>query len=94
MELYLLWHVSHAMREGTPRHRDEDDEVLIEEDLGDDVKLLGCYSRREIAEARIVRARELPGFRDEPDCFIIDPSVLDRDEWSTGYVTVSDTDLT
>jgi hypothetical protein len=40
------------------------------------------------AEQRIARARDLPGFRDEPDCFVIDGYELDRDEWLEGYVTV------
>ena len=39
------------------------------EDYGDDVKLLGVYSTEERALERANRARRLPGFRDELECF-------------------------
>lgn len=53
-----------------------------------DDKLLGVFSTRENAEAQIERSRPLPGFRDEPDGFEISEHVLDRPEWTDGYVTM------
>ncbi|MCF2527011.1 hypothetical protein [Yinghuangia soli] len=53
---------------------------------GDDVKLLGVYSSRAQAEARVARARLLPGFAAEPECFVIGAYAVDRDEWTTGFV--------
>jgi hypothetical protein len=73
---------------GEVRHFADSGTVVIDEQEGDDVKLLGIYSSRATAEQRIARARDLPGFRDEPDCFLIAGYELDRDEWLEGYVTV------
>ena len=50
-----------------------------------DVKLLGVYSSRAAAEARIERACQTPGFREHPNTFHIDAYVIDRDEWSSGF---------
>lgn len=87
-EVFLLSHISHALREGAGRgqHLAEDGMPLCDEQAGDDVKLLGVYLSRDRAEARISAARLLPGFRDEPDCFEVMKYVLDRDEWQEGYV--------
>jgi hypothetical protein len=53
-----------------------------------DVKLIGVYS----SEARAIEAREraktLPGFRENPDGFHIDRYEVDKDSWTTGFVTV------
>ncbi|WNM33676.1 hypothetical protein RKE30_26450 [Streptomyces sp. Li-HN-5-11] len=90
MIVYPLWHVGHqneAGPDGATVHIDEDG-VFIDEQDGDDVKLLGIYSAEEKAEERIVRARLLPGFRDEPNCFIIVPYPLDDDTWSDGFVRI------
>ncbi|MEU0071890.1 hypothetical protein ABZ027_20425 [Streptomyces sp. NPDC006332] len=85
--VYLLWHVHHrAEEDGGIRHFTEPDDFWSDEEAGDDVKLLGTYSSREAALMRIERARRLPGFADEPDCFSIQESVLDEDEWTEGYV--------
>ena len=51
-------------------------------------KLLGVYASEESAHARIGRARDLPGFRDPPDSFVISKYIVDRDEWREGFVTV------
>ncbi len=87
-KVYLLYHVSHALREGPARdqHLDDFGTPLCDEQAGDDVKLLGAYSSDERAKARISAARLLPGFRDEPDCFQISAYVVDRDEWPSGFV--------
>lgn len=51
----------------------------------EDDKLLGVYSTRDMAEARITSASALPGFRDTPDGFEISEYTVDQDEWSEGY---------
>lgn len=65
-----------------------DGSLHIDEQDGDDVKLLGIYSTREKAEERRRRAALLPGFGDEPDCFVIVPYRLDDDAWTEGFERV------
>ncbi|MDI6102595.1 hypothetical protein QLQ12_28635 [Actinoplanes sp. NEAU-A12] len=91
MKIFLLWHVRHApFVDGSPtRHRDESGELDWDEEEGDDLKILGAYSTERKAEERIARARLLPGFRDEPDCFLIDQYTVDADRWTDGFVTVA-----
>jgi hypothetical protein len=85
MDVFLVQHVSHTGSfDGVHRH---DGEVRINEQAGDDVKLLGCYSSAQPANFRIERARLLPGFAEEPDCFIVARYEVDRYEWAEGYVT-------
>jgi hypothetical protein len=52
--------------------------------------LWGVYSSGRAAEARILRARRLPGFRDFPNGFEVSESTVDQDEWNEGFVTVVD----
>jgi hypothetical protein len=47
------------------------------------------YSTEARAEDRIERARELPGFQDEPECFFVSCYVVDEDHWRDGYVTIA-----
>lgn len=75
MKVYLLWH-THDLA------ADADDEP------DDDAKLLGVYSSGQGAQARIARARQLPGFRDSPDGFEVSEYTVDEDEWNEGYTTV------
>jgi hypothetical protein len=89
MDVYLLWHVGHQNEAGPADatvHHDEDGTVYIDEQDGDDVKLLGVYSTRERAEERRQRARLTPGFQGEPECFIIGSYTLDRDAWHGGFI--------
>ena len=89
MDVYILWHVGHQNEAGPADatvHHDEDGSVHIDEQDGDDVKLLGVYSTRELAEERRQRARLTPGFRDEPECFTINPYTLNHDEWQDGFI--------
>ena len=80
-KVYLLWHVHHqAEGEGEIRHFVDPDDFWADEEAGDGVKLLGTYSSREAAQNRIERARKLPGFREEPNCFHVDEYVVDEDE--------------
>jgi hypothetical protein len=92
--VYLLWHVSHARLPAgsAERHRDEDGELIIDEESGNDVKLLGVYSSRANGESRIDRARQTPGFRDEPNCFLVECYQVDHDEWTAGFVAVGQPD--
>lgn len=89
MHVYLLWHADHADdEEGQARHQ----ETLlgnwsVDEQAGDDAKLLGIYSTAAGAHTRIEQARSLPGFCDEPDCFLAEGYEVDRDEWAAGYLT-------
>ncbi|GGU16208.1 DUF7336 domain-containing protein [Lentzea flava] len=88
--VFLLWHVHHVATDssGAVRHFDPGGEFRADEEEGDDVKMLGVYSSRENAMARIERAKELPGFRDEPECFYIGEYTLDEDQWTTGFTAV------
>lgn len=60
-------------------------DVHVAEQDGDEVKLLGVYSSREKAEGRMISARLLPGFADEPECFIVDEYTVDTDKWVEGF---------
>jgi hypothetical protein len=88
--VFLIWHVHHVAEDenGAVKHFEPDGEFSAHEEEGDDVKLLGVYSSRENAQARIERAKELEGFRDEPECFYISEYELDDDQWTTGFSTV------
>jgi hypothetical protein len=86
MEVFLLHHVCHAGNSDVA-HR-ADGEVRVDEQAGDEVTLLGCYSTEERANDRIDRARLLPGFVDEPDCFVVSRYEIDHDAWTDGYVVV------
>jgi len=88
MRVHLLWHVHHASdEEGRTRHEGTlSGDWSADEEAGDDVKLLGVYSTAELASSRIAQAQGLPGFRDEPNCFLSEPYEVDHDEWTTGYI--------
>lgn len=88
--VFLLWHVHHVAEDpdGEVRHFADADDFWADEENGDDVKLLGVYSSRENAVARIEQAKEQNGFREEPRCFYIATHELDRDSWEDGFRTV------
>ena len=44
--VFLLWHISHLLREAGVQHLAEDGTPLCDEQAGDDPKLLSVYSRR------------------------------------------------
>jgi hypothetical protein len=92
VDVFLLWHVRHApfVDRRPTRHRAEEGQLTWDEEDGDDLKILGVYSTEQKARDRIVRARSLPGFRDEPDCFLIDHYAIDQDRWIDGFVSVPD----
>lgn len=90
MDVHLVHHIHHAaFLDGRPtQHRDEDGELIWDEQDGDDLKILGIFSSEARAEAVVERAREQPGFRDEPDCFLVTPyTVDDGDAWAEGFVS-------
>lgn len=86
IETHVLWHVRHLAVEEDGRiiHHDADGSLHLDEE---EWRILGIYSRRESAEAHLERARKLPGFCDEPDCFTISPLEIDEDLWTDGYFT-------
>lgn len=53
-----------------------------------DVKLLGVYSTEQMAEEAKGRLQHQPGFRDNLSGFHISRYELDKDHWTTGFVTV------
>ena len=50
------------------------------------VKVIGIYSSKVLAEAAETRARQLPGFADEPNGFTIEQYHLDKDHWVRGFI--------
>jgi hypothetical protein len=46
------------------------------------------YSSEQAALGRIERARSLPGFDIEPDCFLITRYLVDEDHWTERFVTI------
>jgi len=57
-----------------------------------DNKLCGVYSTSAAVEsARAVLVLQ-PGFRDWPDCFLVDQHTVDVMEWTEGFVTVGPED--
>ncbi|WP_316175784.1 hypothetical protein [Bradyrhizobium sp. SZCCHNRI1073] len=69
-----------SMRTARPR-----DDALDENDT--DNKVIGVYSSAAEADAARKRKLQFEGFRDYPDCFVVDEYVVDRDAWSEGFVT-------
>lgn len=90
MDVYLVHHIHHAaFLDGRPtQHRDESGELIWDQQDGDDLKVLGIFSSEAAADRVIERAREQPGFRDEPDCFLVTPYTVDEsDQWVDGFVS-------
>jgi hypothetical protein len=91
VDVYLLTHIHHAaFLDGSPtQHRGGDGELIWDEQDGDDLKTLGIFSSESAAERVIELARKQPGFRDEPDCFLITRyTVDDGDDWAEGFVSL------
>ncbi|WP_229075108.1 hypothetical protein [Actinoplanes sp. DH11] len=89
-DVFVVWHVRHAASPGgrPVAHRGPDGAPDWDEQQGDDLKMLGVYTTEQGARERIERARRSPGFRDEPDCFLVDCCTLDEDQWSDGFISV------
>lgn len=54
----------------------------------DEVKMIGVYSTREKADAARARMKILEGFKDYPEGFSIDETIVDKDHWTEGFVTL------
>ncbi len=70
--VYLLWH-THTSEELTN---------------GEDVKLIGVYSTRNLAEEAQIRTSLLIGFKDNLEGFEISKHKVDNDSWTSGFITV------
>ena len=53
-----------------------------------DVKIIGIYSTKTLAEAAKAIMLSQPGFIDAPEGFHISCYPLDKDQWIEGYFTV------
>jgi len=58
------------------------------DDGSEDVKVVGVYSSREAAEHAIARLGGLPGFAESREGFHLDAYELDKDHWTTGFVSI------
>lgn len=56
----------------------------------DNVKFIGVYSTRELAERVVESYKRLPGFSEYPEGFYIDRYEIDKDHWTEGFVDLSD----
>jgi len=72
-KVFLLWH-SRPIEGGI-------------DELDTDDKLVGVYSSAAEAEAAKQRKLQFGGFRDYPDCFLVDEYEIDKDAWSEGFIT-------
>ena len=88
MNVHLVWHVRHARNlDGSPtEHRDPDGGFTFDEEF-DDLKIIGIYADEPLADAAIARAKLLPGFQDEPECFMVDRFTVGQDLWTEGFVS-------
>lgn len=57
------------------------------EDSQEDVKLLGVFSSEAKAKEVIERYKKMPGFQNYPDGFSTDKYIIDKAEWTEGFVT-------
>jgi hypothetical protein len=58
------------------------------DDGREDDKLLGVYESEAEAVAAKARVTHHPGFVENPEGFCISPYALNKDNWTSGYVTV------
>ncbi|MGJ4952761.1 DUF7336 domain-containing protein [Bradyrhizobium sp. HKCCYLS20291] len=72
--VFLLWH-SRPL------------EDAVDENDTDD-KLIGVYSSATAAVAARQRKLQFEGFREYPDCFIVDEYEVDKDRWDEGFTSV------
>ncbi len=61
--------------------------VRTQVDGTEDVKFIGVYSSELHAQGAIRRLREIAGFRNHRDGFVVDPYEVDKDHWTEGFVT-------
>jgi hypothetical protein len=58
--------------------------------LNDDEKLTGVYSSKERADGSIERLSRQPGFKDSLRGFEVSEYILDKDEWTEGFIPVTE----
>lgn len=75
--IYQLYHFKITLKE------DCDEE-------GQDMRLIGIYSKESDAYSAIERLRGKPGFRKWPDGFRVFETPLDRGSWQDGFVDAYD----
>ncbi|MFD5517444.1 hypothetical protein [Streptomyces sp. NPDC127066] len=82
----VLWHARHLAVEEDGRivHRDPDGTLRLDEEKW---RIIGLCTTEVSAEAQREASKDLPGFRDEPDCFEISSPTLDEDLWTEGFFT-------
>jgi hypothetical protein len=90
---YLLQHIHHGINSEPEDvvHRSEGGDVIYDEDL-DDFKIIGIFSSMDAVAAARNQLKEAPGFRDEPECFIVSGYTMDDVNWTDGYVTLGPDD--
>ena len=62
--------------------------VRIDDEFGDDAKLIGVYSSQSAVTDAITRLSSQPGFRDHPDGFQSGAYRLNEDHWIEGFVSL------
>ncbi|MCB9742634.1 MAG: hypothetical protein H6740_08545 [Alphaproteobacteria bacterium] len=55
---------------------------------GEDTKIVGVFSSKELGEDAMTLAKAREGFRDHPDGFHLDLMVVDKTYWEEGFITV------
>jgi hypothetical protein len=90
---YLLQHIHHGINSEPEDvvHLDDFGDVSYDEDL-DEFKVIGIFSSMDAVSAARTQLKEAPGFRDEPECFLVDEYTLDEVNWADGYVTLGPDD--
>lgn len=68
----LVYLVQHVSREGQPE---------------EDVKCIGVFSSRKLAEHVVSDFKKLPGFKRYPNAFYITKTPLNSTAWESGFVT-------
>jgi hypothetical protein len=64
--------------------------VRIDDEYGDDAKLIGIYRSQESALAAIARLQNQPGFQEHREGFQIGAYQLDKDHWTDGFISASE----
>jgi len=60
------------------------------EEEEEDVKIIGIYESEPLAKEGVPRLKKLPGFCDYPEGFYIDEYNLNQDNWTNGFITISE----
>jgi hypothetical protein len=61
--------------------------VHIINDDEEDVKMIGVYATKQLAQEAVERLCKQPGFCETTDGFHIDPYDINKDHWTEGFVT-------